>query len=312
MAVVAPPPAPAIPAEPACDGLLVAVAQSNTRPCIKAGSGKSFQDCPDCPEMVIAQAGSFSMGSSGSEPEHQSDEGPQHEVRIGEPFAVGRFAVTRDEFEAFVKDSGHSLDGGCYVWNGSEWKQDIAKSFRSPGFAQTGSHPVVCVNWNDAQAYVAWLSKKTGKSYRLLSEAEREYVTRAGTKTPFWWGSSITPEQANYDGSVDPYKGGGAKGEYRQKTLPVKSFKPNPWGLYQVHGNVWEWVEDCWHGNYEGAPADGSAWTTGDCKYRVLRGGSWNVYPQILRAAYRVNDYPDYRYGSRGFRVALGWQDLNR
>ena len=220
--------------------------------------------------------------------------------------------MTRDEFEAFVKDSGHSLDGGCYVWTGSEWKQDSAKSFRSPGFAQTGSHPVVCVNWSDAQAYVAWLSKQTGKRYRLLSEAEREYVTRAGTKTPFWWGSSITPEQANYDGSVDPYKGGGAKGEYRQKTLPVKSFKPNPWGLYQVHGNVWEWVEDCWHGNYEGAPADGSAWTTGDCKYRVLRGGSWNSDPQDLRAAFRNNCVPVNRDDNRGFRVALGWQDLNR
>ena len=96
---------------------------------------------------------------------------------------------------------------------------------------------------------------KTGKEYRLLSEAEREYAARAGTTTPFWWGSSITPEQANYDGSTDPYKGGGAKGEYRQKTLPVKSFKPNPWGLYQVHGNVWEWVEDCWNGNYDGAPS---------------------------------------------------------
>ncbi|MGO9486798.1 MAG: caspase family protein, partial [Rhodomicrobium sp.] len=159
VAVVAPPaPAPAVPAELACDGLLVAVAHSNTRPCIRAGSGKSFQDCPDCPEMVIAPAGSFTMGSPASEPERSSDEGPQHEATIGEPFAVGRFAVTRDEFEAFVKDSGHGLDGGCYVWSGSEWKQDSAKSFRSPGFAQTGSHPVVCVNWNDAQAYVAWLS----------------------------------------------------------------------------------------------------------------------------------------------------------
>ncbi|MGO9485506.1 MAG: caspase family protein, partial [Rhodomicrobium sp.] len=157
VAVVAPLPAPAVPAEPACDGLLVAVA-SGKSPCIKPGSGKSFQDCPDCPEMVIAPAGSFSMGSPGSEPEQQSNESPQHVVRIGEPFAVGRFAETRDEFEAFVKDSGHSLDGGCYVWTGSEWKQDSAKSFRSPGFAQTGSHPVVCVNWNDAQAYVAWLS----------------------------------------------------------------------------------------------------------------------------------------------------------
>jgi formylglycine-generating enzyme required for sulfatase activity len=120
-----------------------------------------------------------------------------------------------------------------------------------------------------------------------LSEAEREYAARAGTTTPFWWGSSITPEQANYNGGADPYKGGGAKGEYRGKTLPVKSFKPNPWGLYQVHGNVWEWVEDCWIDNYNGASTDGSARTTGACTSHVLRGGSWISDPRNLRAACR-------------------------
>ena len=135
------------------------------------------------------------------------------------------------------------------------------------------------MSWDDAKSYVKWLSKKTGKEYRLLSEAEREYVTRAGTKTPFWWGSSITPEQANYFARGEPYKGGGAKGEYRNKTLPVKTFKPNPWGLFQVHGSVWEWAEDCRHNNYSGAPTDGSAWTAGDCSSRVLRGGSWNDNP---------------------------------
>ena len=326
-AVVAPktPPAPAIsvptgvslptsrpaPPEPACDGLLVAVAMGK-KPCIKPGSGKSFQDCPDCPEMVIAPAGSFSMGSPENEPERANSEGPLHKVTIAEPFAVGRFAVTWDEFEAFVKDSGHQTDGGCYVWMGRVCNNDSANSWRSPGFTQTGAHPVVCVNWDDAKAYVAWLSKKTGKEYRLLSEAEREYVARAGRTTPFWWGSQILVDQANYNGSYT--YNGSHTGEYRQKTLPVKSFDPNPWGLYQVHGNVWDWVEDCWHVDYHNAPSDGSAWTAGDCSYRVLRGGTWGGDPQSLRAAFRSGSglNPVIRYNLGGFRVALGWQDLNR
>ena len=148
------------------------------------------------------------------------------------------------------------------------------RSFRNPGFAQDDSHPVVCVNWDDAKAYAKWLSGKTGKDYRLLSEAEWEYACRAGTSTPFWWGSSISTEQANYDGNYT--FGGGRKGEYRQRTVPVKSFEPNPWGLYQVHGNVGEWCEDCWNESYNGAPSDGSAWTAGDCAFRLLRGGSWD------------------------------------
>ncbi len=302
VAVVAPP-APAIPAEPACDGLLVAVAQPGARPCIKPGSGESFKDCPECPEMVVVPAGSFTMGSPDSEPKRLSSEGPQHKVTIGEPFAAGRFAVTRDQFDAFVKDSGHSLDGGCFVYTGAEsnWKQDNAASFRSPGFIQTGLHPAVCVNWNDAKAYVAWLSRMTGKAYRLLSEAEREYAARAGTATPFWWGSSITPEQANFHAS-NVY-GAEGRGTLRN-TLPVKSFQPNPWGLYQVHGNVWEWVEDCWNGNYDGAPGDGSAKTTGECGSRVLRGSSWYNDPQYPRAAYRSSNGLSIRSDCVGFRVA--------
>ena len=145
----------------------------------------------------------------------------------------------------------------------------------------------------------------------MLSEAEYEYSARAGTTTPFWWGSSITPEQANYDGNY-VYAGGGSRGAYRARTVPVKSFKPNPWGLYQVHGNAWSWVEDCWHDNYDGAPSDDSAWTSGDCTYRVLRGGSWIIGPQFLRAAVRVRSFPQNRDNIGGFRVALGWQDLSR
>ncbi len=182
---------------------------------------------------------------------------------------MGRFAVTFAEWDACA------ADGGCGGYKP-----------RDEGWGRA-DRPVINVSWDDAKAYAAWLSKKTGKDYRLLSEAEREFVTRAGTTTPFWWGSSITPEQANYAGSAEPYKGGGKKGEYRERTLRVKWFKPSPWGLYQVHGNVWEWVEDCRHESYQNVPSDGSAWTAGECKERVLRGGSWSTIPRALRAASR-------------------------
>ncbi len=277
-------PAPARPAEQACeDGLLVSVAQSQARPCIKPGSGESFKDCPNCPEMVVVPAGSFRMGSPESEPEHESNEGPQHRVAIAKPFAVGRFSVTFAEWDACVDA------GGCsHIPDDEGWGR--------------GDRPVINVSWDDARTYVTWLSKMTGKTYRLLSEAEREYAARAGTATPFWWGSSISPDKANYDGSAEPYKGGGRKGEYRKKTMPVKSFRPNPWGLYQVHGNVREWVEDCWNANYSGAPTDGSARTTGDCGYRVLHGGSWVGYPGNLRAAYGAFNHPAGRSRDFGLR----------
>ena len=165
------------------------------------------------------------------------------------------------------------------------------------------------MSWDDAKAYVKWLSKKTGKDYRLLSEAEREYVARAGTTTPFWWGSSITPEQANYDGNYT-YTGRRPKGEYRQKTLPVKSFQPNPWGLYQVHGNVWEWVEDCWNENYHDAPSDGSAWTTGDCSLVSFAAAPGTTIRRYLRAACRYSNLPDIRSGGIGFPRGLGLAGL--
>jgi formylglycine-generating enzyme required for sulfatase activity len=296
VAVVAPPrpaSAPTISDEPVCEGLLVAAGQSKVQPCIKPGSGAFFKDCPDCPEMVVVPSGSFTMGSPESEPERLYGEGPEHKVTISEPFAVGRFAVTFAEWDACAHD------GGC----GGHEPSD-------QGWGRSNM-PVINVSWNDAQAYVKWLSEKTGRRYRLLSEAEREYAARAGKKSPFWWGAYITPEQANYNG--DYTYNGGAKGVFRGKTTPVQSFDPNPWGLYQVHGNVWEWVEDCRHDNYDSAPSDGSAWTTGECRVRSLRGGSWNRRPQDLRAAFRdKGGFPNDRYYGIGFRVAAGWQDLNR
>jgi formylglycine-generating enzyme required for sulfatase activity len=254
------------------------------------GSGQSFRDrlangqpCPMCPEMVVVPAGSFTMGSPNSEAERSPSESPQHAVTFARQFAVGRFALTFDEWDGCV------ADGGCngYKPNDEAWGR--------------GRRPAINVSWDDAKAYVAWLSRKTGRIYRLLSEAEREYVTRAGTTTPFWWGGSISTSQANYDGNYT--YGGGAKGSYRETTLPVDSFQPNPWGLYQVHGNVWEWVEDCWNDSYAGAPSDGSAWTRGDCGFRLVRGGSWGSFPQYLRSAYRSGYTADIRSYYIGFRV---------
>jgi formylglycine-generating enzyme required for sulfatase activity len=250
---------------------------------IKQGSGESFKDIDVGPEMVVVPAGEFMMGSPDDEPERQSRESPRHKVIIPRPFAVGRFALTFDEWDAAV------ADGGC----GGHKPAD-------QGWGR-GRRPVINVNWDDAQAYVKWLRQKTGKEYRLLSEAEWEYAARAGTTTPFWWGESISPDQANYDGNY-AYAGGGQKGEYRQKTVPVDSFKANPWGLHQVHGNVWEGVEDCWDDNYNGAPADGSAWRAGDCSSHVLRGGSWFSGPGRLRSAARYRSV--IRDDIFGFRVA--------
>jgi formylglycine-generating enzyme required for sulfatase activity len=161
----------------------------------------------------------------------------------------------------------------------------------------------VCVSWNDAQAYIQWINRISGKSYRLLSEAEREYAARGGTQTAFWWGDSITTSQANYSGNGS--YNGSPKGQYRQATVPVNGFNANPYGLYNMHGNVWEWTQDCWHENYAGAPTDGSAWTTGcTSNARVLRGGSWGNGPADLRSAGRLRSNPDDRDYDDGFRLA--------
>jgi formylglycine-generating enzyme required for sulfatase activity len=282
---------------------------------VRPGSGESFRDmeAPWCPEMVVAPAGDFIMGPQQSEIDALSEEykdwleffkweTPYHKVTIAKSFAVGRYAITRGEFAAFVDETGRDMSGGAYILNGKEWRHDSSKSWRDPGFAQDDSHPVVCANWVDAKAYTKWLSAKTGKDYRLPSEAEWEYACRAGTTTPFWWGDSISAEQTNYNGNYSFCVG--KKGEYRKRTMRVKSFQPNPWGLYQVHGNAWEWCEDLWHDNYNGAPADGSAWTTGSRAFRVLRGGSWYYGPVTLRAAVRYGINSGLRNGDAGFRLA--------
>jgi formylglycine-generating enzyme required for sulfatase activity len=271
------------------------------------GTVEWFQDQDGGPEMVVVPAGEFMMGSPASEPQRESwspgTESPQFNVTIARPFAIARHAVTRGQFAAFAKDAGHKTESGAFVWTGTELKQDPQASWRNPGFAQDDSHPVVCVNWDDAKSYVAWLSRQTERDYRLPTEGEWEYCCRAGSTTPFWWGSSITTAQANYNGDY-LYEGGGSKGEWRKATVPVSEFAGNPWGLFQVHGNVWAWCEDVWHDTYDGAPMDGSAWLkAGDARFRVVRGGSWRNAPRILRSANRYKDSSDVRYNNLGFRV---------
>lgn len=236
--------------------------------------GRRFKECAECPEMVVVPTGSFMMGSPSSEKGRDSDEGPQHRVRIAQPFAVGVHEVTFAEWDACVSA------GGCNGYGPSD---------RSWG---RGQHPVIYVSWNDAQAYVKWLSNKTGKRYRLLSEAEWEYVARAGTETPFHFGRTISTDQANYNRN------------YRAQTVEAGSFPSNGYGLHDVHGNVDEWVQDCWNDSYLGAPTDGSAWTSGDCSGRVLRGGSWDSKYRNLHLADRDWGPTNNRSIRTGFRVA--------
>ena len=259
------------------------------------GSGQSGRDrlangggCAFCPEMVVVPAGKFTMGSPESEPGRYNGEG-QVVVSVSRPFAIAKFAVTFDEWDACL------TAGGCNGYKPSD-----------AGWGR-GTRPVIYVNWYDAKAYAEWLTRLTGKAYRLPSEAEREYAARAGTTTPFWWGNTLTPTQANYDGSVAPYQGGGLIGEFRRKTLPVESFQPNPWGLYQVHGNVWEWTEDCWSDLLTGNPGNGEARTKecSNASRRVVRGGSWFYNPKYLRsAARRHNQAGIDRDFNLGFRLA--------
>ncbi len=225
--------------------------------------------------------GNFMMGSPGDEPERSDDEGPLHRVAFEKGFWLADTACTQE------------------LWRAVTGKNP--SSFKEEG----PEHPVEKVSWNDVNEFIGGLNRLVpGLDIRLPSEAEWEYACRAGTKTPFWFGRELTSDKANYDGS-SPYNKG-PKGEYRKKTVPVKSFEQNPWGLYQMHGNVWEWCQDRWHGNYNGAPEDGSAWEDGDTNSRVCRGGSWFYIGRFLRSACRYYLPPRGRYDSFGLRLARG------
>jgi formylglycine-generating enzyme required for sulfatase activity len=243
----------------------------------------SFRECAkDCPEMIVIPAGSFTMGSSESETGRRAREGPQHEVTIAKPFAVSKFEVTWDEWDACVKY------GDCPHISDSAWGR--------------GTRPVINVTWEQVKQYVVWFSKITGQPYRLLTEAEWEYAARAGTNTAYPWGNEIGNGNANCSGCGSQW----ADDEENPKTAPVGSFPPNAFGLHDVSGNVWEWVEDCYQSNYNEAPTDGSALITRDCINHVVRGGSWIVWrsPQSARSASRDNYAKDQLRSYVGFRVA--------
>ncbi len=248
------------------------------------------------PEMIIIPAGEFEMGSPKNEENRSSDE-HQHRVSIEKPFAMGRYAVTFDEYDVFI--GAVSGDAGLF----SKLLGKTRKSPSDEGWGR-GNRPVINVSWEDAVAYAEWLSEQTGKRYRLPTEAEWEYAARAGTTTPFWFGKTISTDQANYDGN-DIY-GNGSKGVYRQKTVPVDSFEANPWGLYNVHGNVWEWTCSEYVAEYNGAEQRCIS-NNRAIGRRGLRGGSWVDTPAGVRSAARLSRSPGGRGGGIGFRLA---QDL--
>lgn len=286
VAIVSPPTAPpalpppkAVSPPAACSGIEAVVL--GTKRCLAPGN--TITECQGCPELVVVPGGTFMMGSLDTEEGHDRSEGPQRRVSI-KPFAVGRYEVTFAEWDACVADRGCAHNPSDEGWGRSR-------------------RPVINVSWNDAKEYVAWISAMTGAPYRLLTEAEWEYAARAGTTTPFHTGRTISTAQANYDGNYT--YGPGTKGIFREKTIEVGSLnEPNAFGLHEMHGNVWEWVGDCFVDSYSKAPTDGRK--TPDTKncLRVVRGGSWNLNPQDLRSANRSAYRPDLRTKLEGFRIA--------
>jgi formylglycine-generating enzyme required for sulfatase activity len=232
--------------------------------------GETFRDCPDCTEMVVVPPGEFEMGS------HDLPfESPPHRVTIARPFAIARRETTFSEWDACVAAGACKDKPDDHGWG-------------------RGNQPLIDVSWEDAKAFVGWLTQKTGRNYRLPTEAEWEYSARAGTTSKFWWGNDVGKSNANCDGCGDTQQ---------RKPVPAGSFRPNGFGLYDTSGNAYEWVEDCWNDTYANAPQDGSAWKTGQCLQRVLRGGSFANKVDAATSAARFRYDVDVRYYTNGFRV---------
>lgn len=238
----------------------------------KRNAGDVFRDCETCPQMVVVPPGSFTMGSNG----RHKYERPAHPVTIAKPFAIGVYELTFDEWQVCFDEGGCERIPDDHKWG-------------------MGRRPIMNITWLEAVSYVDWLSEKTGHKYRLPSEAEWEYAARAGTTTEFWWGDEVGENLGNCRNCKSKWS---AKG-----SAPVGSFAPNPFGLYDVHGNEWEWMADCWYPTHEGAPSDGAARLADDCRYRVMRSGSWYYFSKNSRSAWRFRN--DARVKSYGisFRV---------
>ncbi len=272
------PPTATLPVLVSVPSVTVSQAQTPSITTTSPQSGQVFKDCADCPDMVVIPAGSFMMGSSAREVGRSADEGPQRNIKL-KTFAMGKTEVTQGQYKAIMGSNPSYL---------KECGDDC---------------PVENVSWDDAQAFIQKLNTKTGKTYSLPSESQWEYAARGTTTTAFHTGNTITPEQANFDGNYT--YNGSAKGVYREKTIKVSSLNsPNKYGLHDMHGNVWEWTQDCYVDVYGIQPVDGSAYDVTNCRLRVLRGGSWNYDPRFLRSAFRDWGTPDVRNGVNGFRLA--------
>jgi formylglycine-generating enzyme required for sulfatase activity len=269
---------------------------------------REFQECPACPVMIGIPSGTFLMGSPAKESGRFDSEGPQHEVAI-KAFALGKYDVTSTEFLTFLKETGYRPEPCNPILN-MGWSPPGNGHEGSPYEGDLPRWPAVCLNWRDAERYIDWLNAKVRAAhpaaahasgpYRLPTEAEWEYAARGGTKTARWWGDDIGSGNANCNGCGSQWD--------NRLFADVDSFAPNPFGLYGMLGNAWQWTADCWHSNYLGAPPDGSAWREPDCGTRVIRGGSWHNLPVFVRSAARVGigrdgGEPDYS-GLAGFRVA--------
>ena len=281
-------------------------------------SRDSFKDCSDCPEMIVVPAGTFQMGSAERDKGRPADgrEGPQHEVAIKRAFAVGKFHVTVDQFAAFVAATGYEAGSECFVREGSRGEIKRDRSWRDPGFFQTGRHPAVCLNLIDIRAYVDWLAGKTSRAYRLLTEAEWEYAARGRSTGSYSfgndekylcrYGNGVDRTARNTVADLRASSQAALCDDGYAYTSPVGTFAANGFGLYDMQGNAWQWTEDCWHANYVGAPSDGSAWlAAGDCNGHVVRGGAWSSDPSGLRAAARLSASNLERASFFGLRVGM-------
>lgn len=273
---------------------------------------ESFRDCPHCPEMKVIAAGEFEMGVPPRADGGKSDEAPRHRVAI-RSFAISKYEVAWIEFERFIKATKRAMGGSCKVLGegNAEMEEWTGLTWNLPGYVQRPDHPVVCVTWDDAQAYAAWLSAQTGKSYRLLSEAEWEYAARGNLTEPNYWRGQDQSAACTYGNFADQtthdsvsWKESFPCSDGWWLPSPVGIHRPNRFGVYDMLGNLWEWVEDCHNPGYESAAGDGRPRTCGECERRIIRGASWSTKPSGARFGNRARATTDHRSVNVGIRIA--------